>query len=92
VATNADQLTELQTELAAVKTAMSAARSGGSSFTVDGLSYTNWRLADLREERTRLEKAIQRLLRGGRGFVVDMSHPGTESAETDNTVYTQVTV
>ena len=90
MATLVAQLAELQTELAAVKTALTAAQSGASSFSVDGIAQTNWRLSDLRGERTRIEKSIQRLLRGGRGFVVDMSQPSTEDVDGDNTSYTLV--
>lgn len=85
-----EQITELETERARLKTAIAAAQSGASSFTVDGLSVTNFRLSDLRGDLTRVEKSLQRLYRGGRGFQVDMSHPGTDDDSTDNTVYTQV--
>lgn len=74
MATKAEQLAELQAELATVKTAIASARAGVASVSIDGMSKSNWRLAELRDERTRLEKSIQRLLRGGRGIVVDMSY------------------
>jgi len=73
MATKAEKLAELQEELSAVKTALTAARSGNSSVSVDGMSVTNWRISDLRDEKARIEKSMQRLLRGGRGIVVDMS-------------------
>jgi hypothetical protein len=91
MATNAAKLTELQTELALVKTQLATARAGGQSFSVDGLSKTAWNINDLRREQTRLEKSIQRLLRGGRGFAIDLSYPASSSDDsTDNTVYTVV--
>jgi hypothetical protein len=73
MATKAQKLAELQAELVEVKAGIKAARAGNSSFTLDGMSVTSWRMADLRDEQTRIEKSIQRLLRGGRGIVVDMS-------------------
>ena len=73
MATKAAKLAELQAALTAVKTAISSARSGNSSISIAGMSVTKWRINDLRDEQTRLEKSIQRLLRGGRGIVVDMS-------------------
>jgi hypothetical protein len=73
MATKAEKLAELQTELTAVKAAMTAALTGGRSVSIDGMSYSAWGMSELRDERTRLEKSIQRLLRGGRGMVVDMS-------------------
>ena len=73
MATNAEKLTELQTALTAIKATMTSLRSGASSFGVDGLQRTEWRLSDLRDEQTRIEKSIQRLLRGGRGMPMDMS-------------------
>ena len=88
--TIAEQIAELETERARLKTAISAAQSGHSSFTVDGLSVTNYRLSDLRGDLNRVEKSLQRLYRGGRGFQIDMSHPGTDDDSTDNTVYTKV--
>jgi len=73
MATLAAQLADLQAQLVSVKAALTAARDGPSSFTVLGMTHTAWRLSDLRDEQTRIEKSIQRLLRGGRGIVVDLS-------------------
>jgi hypothetical protein len=73
MATKAEKLAELQADLAAVKTAIGTARAGNSSTSIDGMSVTKWRLNELRDEQVRLEKSIQRLLRGGRGIVIDMS-------------------
>jgi hypothetical protein len=73
VATKAQKLAELQAELTAIKTQQTAARSGMSSFSLGAMSVTQQRLDTLATERTRVEKSIQRLLRGGRGIVVDMS-------------------
>jgi phage shock protein A len=90
MATRAEQLAELQTELTQIKAAMTSARSSSTSFSVDGLSVSNRNMAELREERTRIEKSIQRLLRGGRGFVIDLSDQNTDETDVINTTYTQV--
>jgi len=92
VATNAEQLAELQAELAAIKTALSAARSGVASVSTDGLSLSNWRLGELRDDRTRVEKSIQRLLRGGRGYQIDLSQQGTDESDVIHSTYTEVNV
>jgi len=73
MSTRTEQLAELQAELIELKAARAAALSGKSSVSVDGMSVTNWRMADIRAEITRCEKSIQRLTRGGRGMPIDMS-------------------
>ena len=88
--TVAAKITELEAELALVKAQQAGASAGGQSFTVDGQSYTAVNYNALKDRRTQIEKSLQRLYRGGRGFVVDMSHPSTTTVDGDNTVYTQV--
>lgn len=88
--TVAEKITELEAELALVKAQQAAASSGGQSFTVDGLSVSKVNYGALRDRRTSIEKSLQRLYRGGRGIVVDMSSPGVDPADGDNTVYTRV--
>ena len=73
MATRAQKLTELEAELVELKAARSAAISGKSSVSVAGMSVTNWRLSDIRDQIVRVEKSIQRLTRGGRGMPIDMS-------------------
>lgn len=78
MATIAAQITELEAELALVKAQMAAvsASTANASFSVDGMSVTKTGSSmyrELREQRTRLEKSLQRLYRGGRGIVLDMS-------------------
>ena len=88
--TVAEKITELEAELALVKAQQASASAGGQSFTVDGLSVSNVNYNALASRRVSLEKSLQRLYRGGRGFVVDMSSNGTETASGDNTVFTRV--
>ena len=88
--TNAQKIAELEAELVLVKSQMASASAGGQSFTVDGQSYTSVAYTGLKTRRVEIEKSLQRLYRGGRGFVVDMSAGGVESADGDNTAYTRV--
>ena len=88
--TVAQKITELEAELVLVKAQLAGAGAGGQNFTVDGLSVSAVNYRALRDRRVKLEKSIQRLYRGGRGFVVDMSHPGTDTPDGDNTAYTRV--
>ena len=74
MATKAEKLAELEAELTAIKAAQAKARAGSQSISVDGMSKSSWNPKDLQAERVRIEKSIQRLLRGGRGIVVDMSY------------------
>jgi hypothetical protein len=78
VATKAEKLAELQADRTRIRTAIAAAQTaaGTTGFSVDGLSQQSGSGANvkaLREDLTAVEKSIQRLLRGGRGIVIDMS-------------------
>jgi len=88
--TVAEKITELEAELVLVKAQMASLSSGGQSFSVDGVSRQNINYDAIKDRRREIEKSLQRLYRGGRGFVVDMSHPGTDSSDGDSTVYTRV--
>jgi hypothetical protein len=88
--TVAQKITELEAELVLVKAQQASASAGGQSFTLGDLSVFSVNYAALRDRRRDIEKSLQRLYRGGRGFVVDMSHPGTDTPDGDNTVYTRV--
>lgn len=74
MATIAAQIIELEAELVLVKAQMASCRASGQSSSIDGMSITRVQLSGLAEERTKLEKSIQRLQRGGRGVVLDMSY------------------
>jgi hypothetical protein len=87
MATLAEQLAEKQAELVVVKAAIARIMTGGQSSTIEGMSISRGSLSTLREERTQLEKSITRLLRGGRGIVIDMSCAVTGN-EADEVVYT----
>jgi hypothetical protein len=77
VATKAEKLAELEADRvrlrASIASAQTAAASGG--WTIDGASQQSsvGNIKPLRDELIAVEKSIQRLLRGGRGIVIDMS-------------------
>ena len=74
MATKAERLTELNLELAEIKTAITRIRTGGQSFGIGDLTNSQASLSGLIEQRTACEKSIQRLLRGGRGIPIDLSY------------------
>jgi hypothetical protein len=78
MATKAEKLAELQADRTRIRTALAAAQtaSGTAGFSVDGISQQSGVGINnqyLRAELVAVEKSIQRLLRGGRGIVVDLS-------------------
>lgn len=77
MATIAQQITELETELAAIKTAQTAALTGGQSASIDGISISRISYGALSDRRVEVEKSLQRLKRGGRGIVQDLSYGTT---------------
>ncbi len=87
MATLAAQLTEKQAELAVCKAAIARIMTGGQSSGIEGSNLQRASLSVLREERTQLEKSINRLLAGGRGIVIDLSVTASDDDSTD-VVYT----
>jgi len=86
--TIAAQITALEAELVLVKAQMASASVGGQSFTLGDLSVSSVNYNGIRERRKEIEKSLQRLYRGGRGLVVDMSYPpGGELGKTTNTTF-----
>lgn len=73
MATNAEKLAELETELATLKTARTSALVGGSSKTIGDISVSGISGVALNDRIIAIEKSIQRLKNGGRGMVMDMS-------------------
>lgn len=84
------QITALEAELVLIKAQMAGASAGAQSWTVDGMSVQSVNYREFSQRRKEIEKSLQRLYRGGRGFVVDTSNTGTDSDDGDNTVYTRV--
>lgn len=56
-----------------METALAAVTTGTMSFSVDGMSVSRSSPDAIQKELIRVEKSLQRLYRGGRGFVMDMS-------------------
>jgi len=86
VATKAEKLAELEADRVRLRANIAAAQTASASggWTIDGASQQSGvgiNIKYLRDELIAVEKSIQRLLRGGRGIVVDMSAgvPGDNS-------------
>jgi hypothetical protein len=74
MATIAAQITELEAELTALKTAMTSILIGGQSASMDGISKASVSYESVKARRIEVEKSLQRLKRGGRGIIQDMSY------------------
>ena len=82
MATIAAQITEAEAELVLIKSQMASASAGGQSVSIDGVSVSRIDYKGLSAQRTTLEKRLQRLYRGGRGMLVDMTYgPGRSTQE-----------
>ena len=73
VATRAEQIAELEAELATLKTARTSALVGGSQAMMGDLSISGISSTNIQARITQIEKSLQRLRNGGRGIVIDMS-------------------
>ena len=73
MATRAEQIAELETELTTLKAARTAALTGGSSYQLGDMSVSGVNSNAINERIVQIEKSLQRLRNGGRGIVVDMS-------------------
>jgi hypothetical protein len=82
--TIAEQIAKLETRRDALEAALTKAEGGIASSSADGMSVSYSQPGHLQSELTRVEKSLQRLYRGGRGIVVDMSYgtPGMSEATT----------
>ena len=74
MATISQRLIELRAEETALSAAILTRISGAKSVSLDGMSASYDNCKELRSERERVRKSIQRLLRGGRGMVIDLSY------------------
>lgn len=81
MATLSEQIAELEAELVLIKSQMATAQASGGSFTLGDFSVTGTSYSALRSRRVEIEKSLQRLKRGGRGIVVDLSYGGSTSVE-----------
>jgi ElaB/YqjD/DUF883 family membrane-anchored ribosome-binding protein len=74
MATIATQITELEAELTALKSAMTSILTSGQSSSMDGINKTRASFESIKARRIEVEKSLQRLKRGGRGMIQDMSY------------------
>ena len=61
MATNAEQITELETELTAIKTAMLSMLTAGQSGSLDGVSFNKVQYDSLSKRRKEIERRISAL-------------------------------
>lgn len=72
MATLSEQIADAEGELATIKAAISSFLAGGNqSVSVGGVSVTKFSYPELTGRRNELEKKLQRLYRGGRGWFVN---------------------
>ena len=90
--TIAEQIAVLEARRDKLETALDAVTTGTMSFSVDGLSVSRSNPVAIRDELARVEKSLQRLYRGGRGFQIDLSAGTATSGDTSPTEYVRQTV
>lgn len=91
--TIAEQIAVLEARRTKLEDALDAVTTGTMSFSVDGMSVSKSNPDAIQKELTRVEKSLQRLYRGGRGFQIDLSQTGTpDETGVINSTYTEVNV
>ena len=73
MATRAEQIAELEAELATLKAARTTALVHGSNAQIGDLSISGINSQNIGSRIAQIERSLQRLRNGGRGIVVDMS-------------------
>lgn len=79
--TIAEQIAVLETRRDALEAALTKSSGGVSNRSIDGMSVSYSNPEAIHRELERVEKSLQRLYRGGRGFVIDMSYAASASDE-----------
>ena len=74
--TNAERIAKLEERRDALEAALLSASDGRMSISVNGMSVSRSSPEMLERDLAQVERSLQRLYRGGRGFVVDMSGGG----------------
>ena len=77
--TTAERVAELEADRVILRAALAKAQAGVASLSVDGMAVSYRQMRDLRSDLIRVNKSLQRLYRGGRGIVIDMSQDGATS-------------
>jgi len=75
--TIAERIAELEADRTRLRTTLADAQASAANVSIDGMSVSKWQIKDLRDDLIRVEKSLQRLYRGGRGIVIDMSYTET---------------
>lgn len=88
--TIAEQITVLEARRDALETALTTTTGGHQSVSMGGMSVSFSNPDAISKELIRVNKSLQRLYRGGRGIVIDMSYGNSDSLPTDQTSYTRV--
>jgi len=76
--TNAERIAKLEERRDALEAALLSASDGRMSISVNGMSVSRSSPEMLERDLAQVERSLQRLYRGGRGFVIDMSAGGGE--------------
>ena len=87
--TIAQQIAVLEARRTVLEAALTSTTGGTASFSVDGLSKSYSNPAAISAELTKVEKSLQRLYRGGRGFVVDHSYAATGEGDPTNDAWVE---
>lgn len=90
--TVAQQITVLEARRDALEAAITTAAAGISSSNIEGVSISRTSISAMSAELDKVLKSLQRLYRGGRGIVVDLSYPGTTEGDTSPTEYVRQSV
>jgi hypothetical protein len=91
--TIAQQIAILEARRDTLESAITTGSGGISSSSIDGMSITRASIDVMSKELTKVEKSLQRLYRGGRGFQIDLSSCTASNDSTDiNETYTTRTV
>ena len=90
--TVAQQITVLEARRDALESAITTAAAGISSSNIEGVGISRTSISAMSAELDKVLKSLQRLYRGGRGIVVDMSYPGTTEGDTSPTEYVRQSV
>jgi hypothetical protein len=77
------QIAVLEARRDALEAAITASAGGISSSSIEGMSISRTSITTMSAELTRVEKSLQRLYRGGRGFQIDLSS-GTAANDSTN--------
>ena len=85
--TIAQQIAVLEARRDVLEAAALSAASGITAQSMEGISLSKLGVTAISAELDKVERRLQRLYRGGRGWVVDMSYAAGGNGDTSNTTY-----